>query len=122
MIAAFLLRAVFAGAGLWLAAHVVHGLYFDSVGSLMAAAVLLGLINASVRPVLVILTLPLTLITLGLFLLVINAGMLGLTSIFLRGFHLHGFGAAFLGAIIVSVTSWIGAMILSPKSVGRRRR
>jgi putative membrane protein len=118
MLAGFLLRAVFAGLGLWLAARLVHGLRFDSLASLAAAAILLGIINAFVRPVLIILTLPLTLITLGLFLLVINAGMLALTAVFLHGFHLRGFWAALLGSIVVSLTSWIGAMIVP---AGQRR-
>jgi putative membrane protein len=116
MLAGFLLRAVFAGLGLWLAARLVHGIAFDSLASLAAAALVLGIINAFVRPVLIILTLPLTLITLGLFLLVINAAMLGLTALFLHGFHLHGVWAALMGSIVVSLTSWVGAMIVPVRS------
>ena len=111
MLAGFILRFLFAVGGLWVAAHVVHGISYDTLGSLLFAAFVLGVINAIVRPVLILLTLPLTLVTLGLFLLVINAGMLGLTSVFIRGFHVHGFVAAFWGAIVVSLVSWIGSML-----------
>ncbi len=109
MLARLLIRFLFGVAGLWLAAEVVPGIAYDSLASLLAAALLLGVINAVLRPILVILTLPITLVTLGLFLLVINAGTLKLTSIFLHGFHVHGFWAAFWGALVVSVFGWIGS-------------
>lgn len=73
---------------------------------LLLAALVFGLVNAVVRPVLVLLSLPLTILTLGLFLLVVNAAMLGLTALLLPGFRVDGFGAALLGAIVVSVVSW----------------
>ena len=111
MLAGLVIRFLFGMAGLWLASQAVHGISYDSIGALMAAAALLGVINAIVRPILVILTLPITLITLGLFLLVINACTLKLTSIFLHGFHVHGFGAAFWGALLVSVCGWIGSSL-----------
>jgi len=111
MLAGLIIRFLFGVAGLWVAAHVVQGISYDSVGSLIAAAALLGVINAVVRPILVILTLPITVLTLGLFLLVINALTLGLTALLLHGFHVHGFGAAFWGALIVSVAGWIGASV-----------
>ena len=72
----FLIRAVVVGIGLWLASKIVGGIAFNSTETLIAAALLLGIINAFVRPVIVILTLPITLLTLGLFLLVINALMI----------------------------------------------
>jgi putative membrane protein len=108
MLAGLLIRFLFGVAGLWLAAQAVPGIAYDSLSSLLAAALLLGVINAVLRPVLVILTLPITLVTLGLFLLVINAGTLKLTAMFLHGFHVHGFWAAFWGALVVSVFGWIG--------------
>lgn len=111
MLAGMLIRFLFGVAGLWLAAQAVPGIAYDSLSSLLAAALVLGIINAVLRPVLVILTLPITLITLGLFLLVINAGTLKLTSMVLHGFHVHGFGAAFWGALVASVIGWIGAAI-----------
>jgi putative membrane protein len=107
-----LLRFLFGFAGLWIAAHVVHGIRYTSLASLAAAAVILGIINAIVRPIVVILTLPITIVTLGLFLLVVNGLMLWLTSIFLRGFTVHGAFAAVVGAIVVSVISWLGHMLV----------
>ena len=105
----FILRAIVAALGLWLAAQVVPGVHVTSVGSLVAAAVLLGVVNAIVRPLVVLLTLPFTLITLGLFLLVINAAMLGLVAWMLHGFWLDGFWAALFGSLVVSVVSWVGS-------------
>ncbi len=112
MLAGLILRFLCGVAGLWVAAHVVHGIAYDSLASLMAAALILGVLNAVVRPILIILTLPLTLITLGLFLLVLNAGMLGLTTVFIHGFHVHGFWAALWGALIVSIAGWFGSMLI----------
>ncbi len=119
MLMGFLLRAVFAMAGLWLASRLVHGIQFTHTGSLIAAALILGVLNAVVRPVLFILTLPFTLITLGLFLLVLNAAMLGLTSLFLHGFIVHGFWAALWGSIVVSIVSAFGSMIVPMPKRGR---
>lgn len=116
-----IIRFLFGVAGLWLAAHVVPGIAYDSLGSLLAAAFLLGIINAVIRPVLVILTLPITLITLGLFLLVINALTLELTAFFLRGFHVHGFWAAFWGALLVSVAGWVGSALARDAQRQRQR-
>jgi putative membrane protein len=119
--AGLLIRFLFGVAGLWLAAQVVPGIAYDSLSSLLAAALLLGIINAVLRPVLVILTLPITLVTFGLFLLVINAGTLKLTSIFLHGFHVHGFWSAFWGALVVSVFGWIGSAIAKYAKRQRQR-
>ncbi len=111
----FVLRAVLAALGLWLATYWVRGVRIDTPTTLMLAGLLLGVINAIVRPIVVILTLPLTLLTLGLFLLIVNALMLGLTAWLLHGFHLSGFRAAFLAAIIVSITGWIGSWLIGPR-------
>ena len=119
MLAGLLIRFLFGMAGLWFAAQVVPGISYNSVGSLMAAALLLGVINAVVRPILVILTLPITILTLGLFLLVINALTLEMTAFFLHGFHVHGFFAAFWGALIVSIAGWIGSSLASNKRSSR---
>lgn len=105
----FILRAVISAIGLWVASLIVPGVGFRDPLSLVEAAVLLGVVNALVRPILVILTFPVTLLTLGLFLLVINAGMIALVAHFLHGFHLHSFWAAVLTAIVTGVVSWIGA-------------
>ena len=112
MLAKLLVRAIFGALGLWLSAKLVHGVYFADTGSLILAAVLLGIVNAIVRPIVVVLTLPLTIVTLGLFLLVVNAAMIGLVAWLLSGFALHGLFAGIGAAIVTGVTSWIGGMIL----------
>jgi putative membrane protein len=112
MLAKFIVRVIFAAVGLWIAAQVVPGMRFDSTASLIAAAVLLGVVNAFVRPVVFVLTLPLTVLTLGLFLLVVNAAMIGLVAMLLGGFHLDGLIPGMLGAIVTGVTSWIGGMVM----------
>lgn len=108
----FVLRTVIVALGLWLAAQIFSGLNFDSPATLFAAALLLGLVNAVVRPIAVILTLPLTLVTLGLFLLVINAAMLGLVALLLSGFQIGGFWTAVGASAIVSVTSWMASGLI----------
>ena len=84
------------------------------------AGLVLALINAIVRPVLFLLTLPITLVTLGLFIFVLNACCLWLTSRLVPGFEVHGFGAAFLGALVISAVSWVLTAFLS--DAGRVRR
>ena len=106
--ARLIVRAVFAAIGLWLSAQVLGGVAFYSAGSLIAAAVLLGLVNAIVRPVVVILTLPLTILSLGLFLLVVNAAMIGLVAVFLDGFRVDGLGSGIAAAVITGLVSWAG--------------
>jgi putative membrane protein len=107
--AGFLLRFAISALGLWLADQILPGLSFDTSGSLFAAALLLGIVNAFIRPLAVILTFPLTLLTLGLFLLVVNAAMLGLVAALLDGFHIAGFFSALFGWLIVSLTNWLAA-------------
>lgn len=112
MLVRFILRALAAGVGLWLASKFVHGISVDSIKTLVLAALLLGIVNAIVRPVVFVLTLPFTLITFGLFLLVINAAMLELVHMVLHGFHIESFWAAILGSIVVSIVSWIGSWFI----------
>jgi putative membrane protein len=114
----FIIRALIAAAGLWLASEIVPGISVLGWGSLLAAAVLLGIVNAVVRPVVFLLTLPLTVVTLGLFLLVINAAMLGLVGLLLKGFVVDGLWAGILGAVVVGLVSWLGQMLLGD---GRER-
>ena len=111
----FLIRAVVVGIGLWLTSKIVSGVVFNSTETLIAAALLLGIVNAFVRPVIVILTLPVTLLTLGLFLLVINALMILLVAWFLPGFMVAGFWSAFGAAIIVSLTGWVMSGWIGPR-------
>lgn len=108
----FVLRTVIVALGLWLAARIFTGLSFDSPGTLFAAALLLGLVNAVIRPIAVILTLPLTLLSLGLFLPIINAAMLGLVALLLQGFQIAGFWTALGASLLVSLTSWLASGLI----------
>src|SRR5215204_3774323 len=103
----FILRVLVVALGLWLASVLVPGIQVEDVWTLVGAALLLGIVNALVRPLLVILTLPITILTLGLFLLVINAALLGLVASFFEGFVISSFCSALLGAMIVSLTGWV---------------
>jgi putative membrane protein len=85
----------------------ISGIRYDTVGALIGAALLLGILNAFVRPVLLILSAPLILATLGFFILVINALMLFWVPSMVIGFHVDGFGSAFWGALLISIISWI---------------
>jgi putative membrane protein len=108
----FLVRAAIVALGLWLASEIVPGVEVLSLGSLAAAALLLGIVNALVRPVIVLLTLPITFLTLGLFLIVVNAAMIGLVAVFLDGFEVRGFIPAVLCWLVVTVVSWIGSALI----------
>jgi putative membrane protein len=111
----FLLRAAIVGIGLWLASRIVPGVEIRSTEALIWAALLLGLVNAIVRPILVILTLPITILTLGLFLLVVNGLMVELVTALLPGFVVHSFGAAILCALVVTVTGWFVSWFIGPR-------
>ncbi|WP_298124284.1 phage holin family protein [Brevundimonas sp.] len=115
----FIVQALVTMAGLWLAAQFVPGVAFSSTGSLIAAALILGLVNAFVRPILVVVTFPITLITLGLFLLVVNAATIGLTAMFLDGFVVDGLWAGVGAAIVTGVISWLAGAFISD---GKRDR
>jgi putative membrane protein len=103
----FMLRVVTVALGLWLATKLVSGIEVREGWTLLAGALLLGVVNAVVRPIAIILTLPLSILTLGFFLLVINAGMLGLVSWLLDGFEIAGFWSALFGSVVISVTGWL---------------
>jgi putative membrane protein len=107
----FLIRAAITGLGLWLAAHFLDGVAFASTQKLVIAALVLGVVNAFVRPVAFVLTLPITLVTLGLFLFVLNAAMIGLVAKLIPGFTVDGFWTAVGAAIIVGLTSWIASSL-----------
>jgi putative membrane protein len=104
----FIIKVLIAAAALWLASVIVPGIDYHGWLSLLLAGVLLGLVNAFVRPIVTILTLPITLLTLGLFLLVVNAAMIGLVGWIIPGFDVDGFVPALLAAIVTGVVSWIG--------------
>jgi putative membrane protein len=92
---------------LFAAAYMVKGVVIYDFWSGMAAAALLGIVNAFIRPVVILLTLPITLLTLGLFTLVVNAMMLKLVSWAIEGFSVTGFWTAVWGALVISVVSWL---------------
>jgi putative membrane protein len=108
----FLLRAVITALGLWVANELLSGMTFDAPSKLVLAAVVLGVVNAVVRPLAFILTLPITVVTLGLFLLVLNAGMVGLVAWLVPGFEISGFWTAMGAAIIVSLVSWAASSVI----------
>ena len=113
--AGFLLRFLVVALGLWLASELVPGIAVTGAGTLLGAALLLGIVNAVVRPLLVVLTFPITVLTLGLFLLVVNAAMLGLVAWVFDNFTIAGFWPAVFGAIVVSVTGWLASYFIGPR-------
>jgi len=106
MMMKFLIRALAAAAGFWIASRLFGGVTVGGLGSLIAAGLVLGLLNALVRPLLILFTLPLTLLTLGLFLLVINGVTVWLVTVFIHDIHLRGPWTAILTALVISVVSW----------------
>ena len=118
----FALRTVITAIGLWLATQWVTGVYVDSIGTLILAGLLLGVVNALIRPIAFILTLPITLLTLGLFLFVLNAAMVWLVAAILPGFHAPWFMPAFLTSIIVWLTGWVGSWLIGHRGFERYAR
>jgi putative membrane protein len=113
--AGFVLRVLVVALGLWLASVLVTGIEVSGAWTLIGAALLLGLVNAVIRPLAILLTLPMTVITLGLFLLVINAAMLALVAWVFDGFTISGFWPAVFGAIVVSLTGWLASYFIGPR-------
>ena len=111
----FWVRFLISACGLLLAAWLVDGVHFGGLLSLLFAALVLGVVNAIVRPVILLLTLPITVITLGLFLLVLNGALLGLAALLVPGFVIDGFWSALFGAIIVSLTGMVANWFVGPK-------
>ena len=104
---AFVIRWLVTTIAVLVAAHLVPGIGYDGWGALLGASLLLGIINAFVRPILLLLSLPFIIITMGLFIFVINALLLLLVSKIVPAFHVAGFWSAFFGAIIIGLVSWI---------------
>ncbi|HEY5070490.1 MAG TPA: phage holin family protein [Caulobacteraceae bacterium] len=120
--ARFLLHALAAALGFWLAAKVIPGVHVSGLGSLLAAGLLLGVVNALVRPILVFLTFPLTVVTLGLFLLVVNGMMVSLVAFFIHGVRVHAFfWDAILASLVISLTSWAASAVINRSDRQRRR-
>lgn len=116
----FLLHWLVTAGALLLADRALDGVRVASGTALVVSAIVLGLVNALVRPVLVLLTLPLTIVTLGLFYLVVNGIAFGLAAALVPGFRVDSFGSAMLGALIVSLVSWAVGWLA--RSAGLRRR
>jgi len=100
--------------GLYMASALIPGVQITGTGSFILASILLCLVNGFVRPIAFLLTLPLTILTLGLFLFVLNAAMFGLVASMLDNFSVAGLGSAMLGALIVSITSTIASWYIGP--------
>jgi putative membrane protein len=100
--------------GLFLASRLLPGVSIVGTGSFILAAVLLGLANAFIRPLMFVLTFPLTIVTLGLFIFVLNAAMFGLVAAILDNFQVAGFWSALFGAVIVSITSTVASWTIGP--------
>jgi putative membrane protein len=113
--AGLILRVLVVALGLWLAAELVPGIEVKGTATLLGAALLLGLVNAVARPLLILLTLPFTILTLGLFLLVINAATLALVAWAFDDFTIAGFWPAVFGAMVVSVTGWLASYFIGPR-------
>ena len=111
----FIVRLLITACGLWLADALLDGVQISGPFTLLVAALLLGLVNAVVRPLVVLLTLPITFVTLGLFLLVINAAMLGLVAALLPGFSIAGLLSGIGAWLIVSLTGWLASQFIGPR-------
>ncbi len=112
----FLLHWGITALSLWVASHIFSGLKFDNASSLVVSALLLGFANAIIKPLLIVLTLPLTLLTFGLFVLVINALMLLLVARLVKGFKLSGFWTAFFASLFISILSIVMASFFNQGS------
>ncbi len=113
----FVMRLLITAFGLWAADAVLDGIHFDGVTSLWLAALLLGLANAVIRPIVLLLTLPFTLLTLGLFIFVINGLMVLLVASLMPTFHTTGLPSAIAASLIVGLTGWLANAFLGDKKV-----
>lgn len=122
---AFVVRWLITAAGVWVAAQIVGGIHLDGWRSVLLVALILGLLNAFVKPLLVFLSIPALLLTLGFFLIIVNTVLLALTA-WISGkfdsihFAVDSFGAAFWGAVIISIVSFLLSQLVNPKKVARR--
>jgi putative membrane protein len=111
----FWVRFFITACGLLLATYLLEGVHLGGAMSLLFAALVLCAVNAIVRPIMLLLTLPITVVTLGLFLLVLNGAMLGLAALLVPGFVIDGFWTAVFGAIIISMTGMVANWFIGPK-------
>lgn len=112
---AFLFRWLTTALAIGVVASLVPGIQVDGPWAAIVAALVLGLVNAVLRPVLILLTLPITILTFGLFALVINGAMLALVAALVKGIHVSGFGTAVLGALLISLVSSLLSWLLRPR-------
>ena len=110
-----LLNWVLSALAVWIVSRIVPGIYVHGPVAALIAALVIGFINATVGLLIKVITFPLTLLTLGLFWFVINAAMLKLASVFVPGFEVRGFGAAFIGAIVLSLVNWVMHWLIVPR-------
>jgi putative membrane protein len=119
-----IIRTAVNAIAIWVATKIVPGIAYDSVVSLVGVALLFGLVNAFLRPVLRLLTCPLILVTLGLFTFILNALLFMLTAwlgrVFGLGFHVDGFWAAFWGALVISIVSVLLSLVIKEKDEEKR--
>jgi len=111
----FLLRLVLNAVAVFLAANLVPGIAISGPGAAIVAGIILGFVNAIIRPLLILLTLPFTILTLGLFILIVNTICLALVAWLVPGFTIHGFVAAFVGALVISLVSWLLNALVADK-------
>jgi putative membrane protein len=111
----FWARLLVIAVGLLIASGLVPGITFEGFLALFFAALVLGCVNAIIRPVVVLMTIPFTIVTLGLFLFVVNAAMLGLTAFLVPGFFVAGFWSALFGSVIVSITGMFASWYIGPR-------
>jgi putative membrane protein len=112
---AFMLRWGATALAIGVAAHVLPGIQVDGVWAALVAALLLGLVNVTLRPILLLLTLPLTVVTLGLFALVVNGAMLALVASVVKGVHVAGLWSAVLAAAVISLVGGFLTWVLRPR-------
>jgi len=114
-------RILITAFGLWIADALLRGVYVDSVWTLWLAALVLGIVNAFLRPIIIVLTLPVTFLTLGLFLFIINGAMVMLVAYLVPSFHITSLGTGVLTAVIVGLTGWVANGITADKGRDRQR-
>lgn len=108
----FVVRLLITALGLWVADQLLGGITITGTGALIISALLLGVVNAIIRPIILILTLPLTIVTLGFFVLIVNGISLAIAAWLVPGFHVAGLWSATIGAIIVGLTGWAASAFI----------
>ena len=112
----FIIRWATTALAIGVTTQILPGIQADGWWPVVVAALLLGLVNATLRPILLLLTLPLSLVTLGLFAVVVNGAMLALVASVVKGIHVASFGSAVLGAILISLVGGLLTWLLQPRS------